>query len=212
MNVSEALENLKNFDINDLDFKTAGSWPGPVKAICCLLVAVVVLVLTYYLVIEDMQVELENVASQEQTLKDQYKVKAERVANLDEYKEQMVEMEQTFGALLQQLPSDTEVPGLLEDISAVGEQAGLEIESIVLRPEAVREFYTELPIQIGVQGSYHDLAAFVSGVAGLPRIVTLHDFSISKSKAPGASPGAGVERLRMDITAKTYRYSGDRKR
>ena len=113
----------------------------------------------------------------------------------------MKEMETSFGALLRQLPSDTEVPGLLEDITRTGLGSGLEFEEIKLLPEAAQQFYIELPIQISVVGTYHDLATFVSGVASLPRIVTLHDFSIMP-----ASDGSTTQ-LRMSILAKTYRYN-----
>ena len=115
----------------------------------------------------------------------------------------MLEMENTFGALLRQLPSDTEVPGLLEDITRTGLGSGLDFEEIKLLPEAAQQFYIELPIQITVVGAYHDLATFVSGVASLPRIVTLHDFDIKPLE--GGSPG----KLRMSILAKTYRYNDE---
>jgi type IV pilus assembly protein PilO len=120
-------------------------------------------------------------------------------ANLEAYKRQMLEMEESFGALVSQLPSDTEVPGLLEDITNKGEQNGLAISKIDLLPEVPQEFYIELPISIVAVGSYHDLGAFISGMAGLPRIVTLHDFNI-------ASSGSNTNQLEMNIVAKTYRY------
>jgi type IV pilus assembly protein PilO len=125
-----------------------------------------------------------------------------QAANLEAYKEQMEEMEVSFGALLKQLPSDTEVPGLLEDITRTGLGSGLEFEEIKLLPEVTQQFYIELPIQIVVMGSYHDLATFVSGVASLPRIVTLHDFDIKPADKSGASSA-----LRMSVLAKTYRYN-----
>ena len=110
-------------------------------------------------------------------------------------------MEVSFGALLKQLPSDTEVPGLLEDITRTGLGSGLEFEEIKLLPEVAQQFYIELPIQIKVVGGYHDLATFVSGVASLPRIVTLHDFDLVPAAAGSSS------KLRMGILAKTYRYN-----
>jgi type IV pilus assembly protein PilO len=122
-------------------------------------------------------------------------------ANLERYIEQMKQMETSFGVLLRQLPSDTEVPGLLEDITRTGLGSGLEFEEIKLLPEVTQPFYIELPIQITVTGGYHDLATFVSGVAGLPRIVTLHDFDIAPADPEGGS------KLRMSIQAKTYRYN-----
>jgi type IV pilus assembly protein PilO len=139
------------------------------------------------------------VEKQEVTLKQEYEKKAFQVANLDAYRQQMVDMEESFGALISQLPSDTEVPGLLEDITNKGLLNGLSISSIDLQPEVSREFYVELPIAIVATGSYHDLGAFVSGMAGLPRIVTLHDFVISGN-------GENSAALNMNITAKTYRY------
>src|SRR5690606_41914533 len=129
--------------------------------------------------------QLESIQAKETQLKQQYESKAFQVANLPAYKLQMVEMEESFGALLKQLPTDTEVPGLLEDISATGTGTGLEIQSITLRPEVSREFYVELPLEVKVRGGYHELATFVSGVAGVPRIVTPHDFSISSGKGVG---------------------------
>ena len=129
-----------------------------------------------------MQLQLEAAQKQELTLKKDYEQKAFQAANLDAYKAQMVEMRESFGALVSQLPSDTEVPGLLEDITNNGVLNGLEFSTITLKPEVAKEFYVELPISIAAKGKFHDIGAFVSGMAGLPRIVTLHDFTISKEK------------------------------
>ena len=129
----------------------------------------------------------------------QFERKSFEAENLEAYKDQLEEMRESFGALVSQLPSDTEVPGLLEDISSKGELNGLTIEAIDLLDEELEEFYVELPISIAARGSYHDLGAFVSGMAGLPRIVTLHDFEIEMSEDDSTD-------LRMDIMAKTYRY------
>ncbi|MCR3841772.1 type 4a pilus biogenesis protein PilO, partial [Pseudomonas aeruginosa] len=151
--------------------------------------------------LRDLQTQLEQQAAQEESLKQQFATKAFQAANLEAYKAQMKEMEESFGALLRQLPSDTEVPGLLEDITRTGLGSGLEFEEIKLLPEVTQQFYIELPIQISVVGGYHDLATFVSGVSSLPRIVTLHDFEIKP-----ASPD-NTSKLRMSILAKTYRYN-----
>jgi type IV pilus assembly protein PilO len=140
---------------------------------------------------------------EELSLKETFTSKAFQAANLDAYKVQMVEMEESFGALLRQLPSDTEVPGLLEDITRTGLGSGLEFEEIKLQPEAVQQFYVELPIQVVVLGGYHDLATFVSGVSSLPRIVTLHDFEVKVADKENPS------RLRMSVLAKTYRYKDE---
>lgn len=201
MSLSESLESLRKVDINDLDLNNVGSWPAPVKFIAGVLLLILVLGLGYNFHLKDLQAQLERQRSEEVTLKEQFSAKAFQAANLDAYKEQMQEMEVSFGALLRQLPSDTEVPGLLEDITRTGLGSGLEFEEIKLLPEVVQQFYIELPIEIKVVGTYHDLATFVSGVASLPRIVTLHDFEMLPATAETTS------QLRMSILAKTYRYN-----
>jgi len=200
---AESLESLKGFDVNELDFNNAGSWPGPIKAIVFIIVITLVVGGGYWFLIKDQFAQLDQVTSKESDLRQQYETKAYKVANLAAYKLQMLEMEESFGALLKQLPTDTEVPGLLEDITNTGIGSGLEFKSIKLKPEIKKEFYIELPIQIEVTGTYHDISSFVSGVASLPRIVTLHNFSVSPSKTN--------EVLNMSIEAKTYRYKAGRK-
>lgn len=201
MTPSEWFEGLRKIDINDLDTNNIGSWPPAIKALAGILLMVLVLALGYNFFISDQQNELDLKRTEELTLKEQFASKASMAANLELYTQQMKEMENSFGVLLRQLPSDTEVPGLLEDITRTGLGSGLEFEEIKLLPEVTQQFYIELPIQITVTGAYHDLATFVSGVAGLPRIVTLHDFDL----AP-ANPDGGTK-LRMSILAKTYRYN-----
>jgi len=201
MSLADSLQSLRKIDVADLDLNNLGSWPAPVKFITGVILLAVVLALGYYLHLQDMQVQLEQQQAQETTLKQQFSSKAFQAANLDAYKKQMSEMETSFGALLRQLPSDTEVPGLLEDITRTGLGSGLEFEEIKLQPEVVQQFYIELPITIKVIGGYHDLATFVSGVSSLPRIVTLHDFEIKPEKDDSTS------KLQMNIVAKTYRYN-----
>lgn len=201
MSLSESLESLRKVDFADLDFNNVGSWPVAVKGIACILLLVGAVAFGYYFYLQDLQGQLEVKRAEEGTLKQQFSTKAFQAANLDAYKVQMTEMEESFGALLRQLPSDTEVPGLLEDITRTGLGSGLEFEEIKLQPEVVQQFYIELPIQISVVGGYHDLATFVSGVSSLPRIVTLHDFEIKPAEADS------VSRLRMSVLAKTYRYN-----
>ena len=201
MSLKQSLESLKSIDINDLDVNNLGAWPAPVKFLTGLILFIVVLFLGYNFYLKDMQASLEQYRCEELSLKESFASKAFQAANLEAYKEQMKDMEQSFGALLKQLPSDTEVPGLLEDITRTGLGSGLEFQEIKLMPEVTQQFYVELPIQIKVQGTYHDLATFVSGVSSLPRIVTLHDFAV----APLAKESP--TRLSMDITAKTYRYN-----
>lgn len=201
MSLADSLASLRKVDLGDLDLNNLGSWPAPVKAIACFLLLIAVLALGYNFHLKDLQADLDQQRAEELTLKEQFSSKAFQSANLEAYKEQMKEMEVSFGALLRQLPSDTEVPGLLEDITRTGLGSGLEFEEIRLLPEAAQQFYIELPIQITVVGAYHDLATFVSGVASLPRIVTLHDFDIKPMDATSPS------KLRMSILAKTYRYN-----
>jgi type IV pilus assembly protein PilO len=199
MAFEDTMRSLREFDINSLDFDNVGSWPLPIKLLIWTVLLVTVMAAGYYYHIEALQIELAKVEAQEVELKKDFEKKAFQAANLDAYRQQMVEMEESFGALVSQLPSDTEVPGLLEDITNKGLLNGLEIASIDLRAETAREFYVELPIAISASGSYHDLGAFISGMAGLPRIVTLHDFTISLS-------GNDANHLSMSIIAKTYRY------
>ena len=201
MSLNDSLESLRQIDLNDLDLNNVGSWPAAVKFIAGVLLLVVVMALGYNFHLKALQVKLETKQLEEGTLREQLSSKAFQAANLDAYKEQMQEMEISFGALLKQLPSDTEVPGLLEDITRTGLGSGLEFEEIKLLPEAAQQFYIELPIQITVVGAYHDLATFVSGVASLPRIVTLHDFDL----VPAGNDS--LSKLRMSILAKTYRYN-----
>jgi len=201
---AEQMDSLKGFDINDLDFNNAGSWPAPIKLIVLIIVFALVVGGGYWFLIKDQYVSLDRVEAEEVKLKEQYQTKAYKVANLEAYRQQMKEMEVSFGELLKQLPADTEVPGLLEDITNTGLGTGLDIKHITLKPEVSKEFYVELPIDIAVVGTYHSLASFVSGVAALPRIVTLHNFTIKPVKGVG-------ERLEMSITAKTYRYNPEQK-
>ena len=196
---TESLRSLNELDINDLDFENVGSWPTPVKVIAGVLLFAVLVAAGYYYHIEPLLERLTRAQIEEVELRRDYEKKAFEAANLQAYRRQMVEMEENFGALVSQLPSDTEVPGLLEDISNKGEMNGLKIEAIDLLDEQLQEFYVELPIAIKALGSYHDLGAFISGMAGLPRIVTLHDFDITVAEQ-------GSNRLEMTITAKTYRY------
>ncbi len=208
MSLAESLASVKKVDLSELDLNNLGSWPAVVKVISCLLLLVVALVLGYNFYLKDLQVMLDGYRAEEISLKEQFSSKAFQAANLDAYKAQMREMEESFGALLRQLPSDTEVPGLLEDITRTGLGSGLEFEEIKLQPEVAQQFYIELPIEIVVVGGYHDLATFVSGVASLPRIVTLHDFEITLPAKQGDEP-VSSSALRMSILAKTYRYNDE---
>ncbi|MFY0729631.1 type 4a pilus biogenesis protein PilO [Pseudomonas sp. NFX15] len=202
MSPSEWFEGLRKIDIRELDTRNIGAWPSTIKVLLAAVLMLLVLALGYNLSTRALQERLDVQRVEESSLKEQFAGKARMAANLDLYTEQLKEMDNAFSVLLQQLPSDTEVPGLLEDITRTGLGSGLQFEEIKLLPEVTQPFYIELPIQITVTGAYHDLATFVSGVAGLPRIVTLHDFDL----AP-VSPDGGPK-LRLSILAKTYRYNG----
>ncbi|HDZ56935.1 MAG TPA: pilus assembly protein PilP [Pseudomonas xinjiangensis] len=201
MSLAQSMESLKKIDINDIDFNNIGAWPGALKVIFGVLLFVILMFLGYQFHLKDLQTTLAASEAQEVTLRSEFSDKSFRAANLDAYKQQLAEIEERFGTLIRQLPSDTEVPGLLEDITQMGLNSGLEFESITLQPEVASQFYVELPISIVVQGSYHDIGTFVSSVAGLPRIVTLHDFTI----APVSEDNPDL--LKMNILAKTYRYN-----
>lgn len=199
MSLADSLKSLNEFDVNDLDVNNAGIWPAPIKAIVVLIVFALIAGGGYWFFVKDQYVQLERVEKTEQDLRKKYEEKAYQVANLEVFKAQMAEMEETFGALVRQLPSETEVPGLLEDITNTALGNGLSLQEVALQPEQRRDFYSELPINIRVSGSYHELASFVSSVASLPRIVTLHDLTIKPTGGDG-------ERLDMQVVARTYRY------
>lgn len=198
MALKDSLEQLQNFDLADLDLNNIGSWPAAVKAIVMGLAFVLVLGGGYYFYLTEKQTTLERAQLDERDLRQDFEAKSFKAANLEAYRAQMVEMETTFESLLRQLPSDTEVPGLIEDITRAALDNELKIESIDLQDEQRTEFYVELPIQIVVEGNYHKIGSFVSAVANLSRIVTLHDFNIEPQQSP--------LNLKMSILAKTYRY------
>ena len=199
MSALEHIKSLNDVDLADLNLENIGSWPAALKAILLTLLYVAILVAGFYLHIEKLNKGLAVVKQEEQTLRVDFEQKAFEAANLEAYKTQLTEMEERFGALVAQLPSETEVPGLLEDITDKGELNGLNIERIDLLDEQEQNFYVELPIAIEAIGSYHDIGAFISCMAGLPRIVTLHDFEI-------IIDGHGSNMLEMSVHAKTYRY------
>jgi len=199
VNLADQIKSINNVDLSDLNLEAMASWPPLLKIILLSALFVVLLVAGFYLHIEDLNKRLKLVEREETTLRLDFEQKAFEAANLAAYKAQLAEMEVRFGALVAQLPSETEVPGLLEDITDKGELNGLNIERIDLLDEQAQNFYVELPIAIQAVGSYHDIGAFISGMAGLPRIVTLHDFEIVTARdAPST--------LEISIQAKTYRY------
>jgi type IV pilus assembly protein PilO len=197
--INQFVEQLQGLDLSSLDWDRIGVWPLAGRAFLWVLGAAVIAIGTYFLIIKDKVLELESAQRMETTLRDDFKKKAFEAANLEKYRKQIAEMQESFNALKKQLPDDTEVPDLVDDIDEKGQQSRLIINSVKLQPEKPAEFYVELPIDIKVSGGYHEFGAFVSGIAGMPRIVTLHDFSIKRD-------GANGSKLNMDIVAKTYRY------
>jgi len=192
MSMNFNLEELNNLDMSDM-----GSWPVAAKALVVAVLVLMIGTLTFFLLVDDQITQLEIAEAKEQELRQVYRVKYASAVNLELYKAQMVEMEQTFSYLLKQLPATHETPGLLDDITYAGTSTGLTFVKINWLPEIEKDFYTELPIKIDVVGDYHQFGNFVSEVAKLPRIVSLHDFSVTTDKD---------ERLVFNVVAKTYRY------
>jgi type IV pilus assembly protein PilO len=205
MAIADNLRSLQEIDFADLDLDNIGVWPLPVKLLVWALVFALLIGGGYFFILQGQQEILAAKNLEETELSSKYKRRAMEAANLEAYRSQMAEIEKNFGVLLGQLPEDTEVPGLLDDISNVGVNNGLGLELVGLQAEQRKEFYVELPITIQVSGQYHDFGAFVSGVAALPRIVTLHDFTVSRKKGRDANASS----LQMAILAKTYRYKDD---
>ena len=185
--------------VSDLDFNESGEWPLPIKIIAIIFICLVVWGGGYYFIIKDKRTELASLEQKELELRKTFEDKQAKAVNLEAYKEQMKEMEVVFSGMLEQLPRKNEVADLLVDISRTGLVNGLEFE--LFRPESERpiDFYAELPITMRLTGKYHQFGKFVSGVAALPRIVTLHNFKMGPLKED-----TGM--MTIDVTAKTYRY------
>jgi len=193
------LDDLKTLDPND-----PGRWPLPVRAgavaLCFVLLSAG---LFWYFVWSDQKPLLDQAAATEQDLRNQFKAKHSKAVNLEVYQQQLADIERSFGALLRQLPGKTEVPNLLVDISQVGVGAGLEEKLFQPSSESKKDFYAELPIKIKLTGSYHQMGEFVSGIAALPRIVTLDGITIKPENKDM------YDNLSFELTAKTYRYLDD---
>jgi type IV pilus assembly protein PilO len=183
--------------LNEIDFNNIGTLPAPIKFVMIGVLCALVLVLGYFAHIKGMLAELETFKQTEVTLKQDFEEKQNKAVNLEAYKAQMKDMEESFGVMLRQLPSKTEVADLLVDVTQTGLASGLTFDLFKPEREIPLDFYAELPITVEVSGTYHDFGLFVSGVAALPRIVTLHNLAISKD---------AKRNLVMKGTAKTYRY------
>jgi len=194
---------MKLSDLQNLDFSDVGGWPLLAKTIAIVVISILVLAAGYWFDTRAQLESLDRIRSKEQSLKEVFEKKAHKAVNLDAYKAQMEEIKRSFGAMLRQLPSKTEVADLLVDVSQAGLANGLEFELFKPDREIPAEFYAELPIKIAVVGTYHEFGRFVSDVAALPRIVTLHDFVITPKKSKDSADQGELE---MKVTAKTYRY------
>ncbi|MCU0759535.1 MAG: type 4a pilus biogenesis protein PilO [Steroidobacteraceae bacterium] len=190
-------------ELQQLDPRDPGRWPLPVRAgAAALFFVVLALLLGYLLVWKDKDPQLDQKVAEENQLRETFRSKHLKAVNLEIYEQQLKDIERSFGALLRQLPGKTEVPSLLVDISQTGLAAGLEEKLFQPENEVKRDFYAELPIKIRLSGSYHDFGEFVSGIAALPRIVTLHNIEIKTDKG-------AYDQLTLDLVARTYRYLDD---
>ena len=190
------VEELQSLDVNDV-----GRWPVAFRAAVIVIVFAVVLGLgIYWFIIQDKAPQLDRIEEEEQQLRLTFENKQRKAANYDAYKSQLAQIEQSFGTMLRQLPGKTEIPSLIVDISQTGLAAGLQEKLFVPQGEIPKDFYAEKPIKIRLTGGYHEIGNFVSGIAALPRIVTLHDINITQEDA------TTFDNLSIEVTAQTYRY------
>ena len=193
-----------NVDINNLDLANVARWPAAARAVVILFLMGGVIFLGYWFHTKDQLAELAKVEERETGLKVIFETKAKQAVNLEAYEKQLEEMRESFGAMLRQLPGKTEIPNLLVDISQTGLAAGLKEKLFQPMGEVRKDFYAEKPIKIRLDGGFHEFGSFVSDIAGLPRIVTIHDIQIR----PVGNDGE-YDDLILDLTAKTYRYMED---
>jgi type IV pilus assembly protein PilO len=182
-------------EINDLDFEQVATWPFEVKSLVAVFVVIIGLLGGYYFLIKDKLPVLEVAQNKESSLKQTYQVKYRIAVNLQAYEEQLTQLQNDFSSMLKSLPTSNETPGLLDDITLVGTSAGLTFRLLNWQREIPKEFYSELPIEMEVFGGYHNFGQFASEIAGLPRIVTVHDFEVTQE----------VNTLKLKVQAKTYR-------
>ncbi len=191
---------------NTLDMNNFGSWPWSVKITCWIFLFFVVCALGYFLAIKSKLDAIDGARNQEQTLLNEFKEKDSKLRNLQQYQTQLQQMEANFTQQLQQLPKETEIPGLVEDINVAGVGSGLKFKIIRLENEVKQEFFIEQPISIQATGDYHSFGNFVSSIAALPRIVTMHDFTVTA--APPSDKKSDIPLVDYTLNAKTYRYIG----
>ena len=198
----------KKLSLKELDFNNMGAWPQQAKIGFCVIIGLVIVGLAWYLFVQDKRVELESLERQEADLRNEFETKQGRAANLEPLKQQLAQMEQQLQQMLRQLPSKTEMPDLIVDISQTALATGITNELFQPGPEIPKDFYAEKPIALRMVGTYHQFGGFVSGVASLPRVVimTMHDISL-KPKA-GNKDGTITPNSPLELagTVKTYRY------
>ncbi|MFU8926187.1 type 4a pilus biogenesis protein PilO [Acinetobacter puyangensis] len=188
--------------LQQMDMDNIGAWPASVKFTMYVFILVLICALAYFVLIRGVQDRISQAEAQQQNLLNEFRDKDSKLRNLQQYQAQVQLMEVQFNQQLDQLPKETEIPGLVEDINMAGVSSGLEFKNIQLLPEVKQEVFIEQPIDISVMGNYHSMGGFVSAIAALPRIVTLHDFEIKAEEVKGSE----VPKLVMNIKAKTYRY------
>lgn len=191
---------------NTLDMNNYGSWPLSVKITCWIFVFLAVVALGYFVVIKSQLESSANAQAKEQSLLNEFREKDSKLRNLQQYQAQLQEMEANFNQQLEQLPKETEIPSLVEDINLTGVNSGLKFKNIRLESEVKQEFFIEQPISIEATGDYHAFGAFVTGIAALPRIVTLHDFVVEAK--PDTQKKSDIPVINYSVKAKTYRYIG----
>ena len=191
---------------NTLDMNNYGSWPASVKITCWIFIFLAVLALGYFVVIKSQLEEIANAQAKEQSLLNEFKEKDSKLRNLQQYQAQLQEMEANFNQQLQQLPKETEIPSLVEDINLTGVNSGLKFKNIRLENEVKQELFIEQPISIEATGDYHAFGAFTTGIAALPRIVTLHDFTVEAKQ--DTEKKSDIPVIHYTVKAKTYRYVG----
>ncbi|MFI4919381.1 MAG: type 4a pilus biogenesis protein PilO [Legionellales bacterium] len=196
---------MNKISFNELTLDNIGQWPMPMKIGVILGINILIIVLGYWLIIKANFGDFAMLSQQEATLKTEFELKQHQASNLQAYHLQLESMNERFGALLKQLPAKNEMPGLLEEISKTGIASGLKFELFAPQPEVVHDFYVELPIKITVEGTYSQLARFLSRVAEMNRIVTLHEFSV-EGLSSMKDKTVSEDELVMNITAKIYRY------
>lgn len=199
---------LSEFNVNDLDLQRMGSWPAPVKAVFIALILIVLIAGGWFLYVKDKRQKLETEQRRETELLQTFEQKQKKVVNLKAYEDQLAEMREILNQMVRQLPSRTEMPDLLVDISQTALSTGIDNQKFQPGAETVKEFYAEKPISLRMVGSYHQFGSFVSGVASLPRVVilTMHDISLQPQGAAAGRPPQPNAPLVLEGTVKTYRY------